>query len=1264
MSVQSVYEIMMRLEGDENVRNRVQNIGRSLSMTGAAMTAFSAQTARMAAEYEENLARLKSVSTEATGSTEEFSQALFNLADEMDGAIQVNQAAKASYDILSAGIKEQEAVLELLEQGQKTAIGGMSDLGTVTDATTSIMNSYNAQLKEVGTQAQQVQHVMDLIVQTQNQGKITADQYARQIGKVAGIASNAGISLEELNAAVSTATAKGQQAEAAFSGIRGMISNIIKPSGQAKEMAKKLGIEFNAAALKSKGLNGVLQDIIKSGGATSEAMAQLFGDVEALATAQNLVAEDGRKFVQSLEAMSDAGGEVAKAFRDVEQTASQKAQRAFNKLQNNLVELGQGALVAFEPVIDAVNNLIDAFNTLDPATKQFIGTTIALTGATTSLAGGLTLAVGSFKTLSGLVTGFIPVATRAGSAIKALQAQTAAQSIASLTVSIKSATVATKAFIATWAPIAGTLTAAGASVVLLTRHISNMRKEMEGLEQMGDLESINPLLDKSTELVNRMERTGEAIPTDKFNRWISQLEAARNSIGKNTQSGKILENTINALKTKQQKYTQAQEQSNQAMDESSDKADKAGKSFEDYKKSVDSAIDSIQRQADLEKQRVDVGGGSESSKIQRKLQIQKQATEQQAKYLRDLAEQSQASAETRLEAERKLQQNKIQLQQQTNQAQQRLQELNNQRLIALQQQKVQQQKAQWEAEGKSFVDTYQQRQQLARETFQVEKQILQQQIAQAAKGSAKRAELQQELAQKRRQHLQQLSQLEEQYQREQINRIREQAQIRNAENQRQIAELEAHWERTGQTILQTYNQRRQLAQQTYQTEIQAIQQKLQVVEQGSAREAELQQQLAEAKRNQIQRLSELENQYYQSQAEKQRQAIEAERRRLQLAQQRSEIQAQEFQVQNQSIQQQSSLLSDIQNKLNSQNTSLAARKELVGLVEQLTGQTLRNQQGSLSVGQAQQQIQSTLASLEQRKLQLKIKQLKNDREQLKVANEIKQLDLKEELTDIQSKIKQAENQEEKQRLRQRKQTVKQKQQLTERRAQIKRKGINQQIETTKLEKELAEIIANNDNSQTLKEASERMVEAARESGRVQTDELQNLLQRGMISRDEYQQIMDRQKQAIEQNSNKEKRAIDRNTQETSNVSSGVSQSNQKLSEISRNTRPSNNRQSSPNQSQSRQPMQIQGFNRLSQATAHIADNTHHTNAKLSRVDVHLKDLKSIGNNISNGVSSMNNHISNLRSEVATQLNNLPSRIGSQIPEPRIIQRRPSGKDKN
>ena len=136
----------------------------------------------------------------------------------------------------------------------------MSDIATVSDAVTSVLNAY-------GLSADKAGKLVDGFIQTQNDGKIVVNQYAQQIGRLAPIAAAAGVSIEEVNAAVSAVTATGVSAESTFAGLRQGIAAILKPTSEAKKLAEELGIEFDAQALKANGLGGVLQEVInKTGG--------------------------------------------------------------------------------------------------------------------------------------------------------------------------------------------------------------------------------------------------------------------------------------------------------------------------------------------------------------------------------------------------------------------------------------------------------------------------------------------------------------------------------------------------------------------------------------------------------------------------------------------------------------------------------------------------------------------------------------------------------------------------------------------------------------------------------------------------------------------------------------------------------------------------------------------------------------------------------------------------------------------------------------
>lgn len=240
---------------------------------------------------------------------DELKPKLVSLSDELSGQASTLDLLTASYDLASAGFAKNAEITEILKAAQLGATGGFSDLATVTDATTSVLNAY-------GLEADKAAKIVDGFAQTQADGKIVVDQYAQQIGRIAPIAAGAGVSIDELNAAISAVTATGVPVESTFAGLRQVIASIQKPTGEASKVAKELGIDFSAAALQSKGLSGVLEDIIANGGASADNLSKLFGSVEALTAIQPLLNDELVKFNQALDNQANAQGRAARdAFK-------------------------------------------------------------------------------------------------------------------------------------------------------------------------------------------------------------------------------------------------------------------------------------------------------------------------------------------------------------------------------------------------------------------------------------------------------------------------------------------------------------------------------------------------------------------------------------------------------------------------------------------------------------------------------------------------------------------------------------------------------------------------------------------------------------------------------------------------------------------------------------------------------------------------------------------------------------------------------------
>ena len=279
----------------------------------------------------------------------------------------------ASYDVASAGFAEASEISQILAASVDGAVGGMTTMARVSDAATSVMNSY-------GMSADNARRLIDGFIQTQNDGKIVVDQYARQIGRLAPMGAAAGVGIEELNAAISTITASGLPVEQTFTGLKMVIQGIMRPTTEATAIARKLGIEFDATALKNKGLQKVLEDMIVKTGGNREAMMKMFGSVEAINAFLPLVNDGLEKFNTNLDNQANSSGAAADAAKIMSGTVSQALGRVMDGIGNitrNLDFLG----VAFKFLLSIVNEFLQGFLKMPKWFQVAVTSLVALGGA-------------------------------------------------------------------------------------------------------------------------------------------------------------------------------------------------------------------------------------------------------------------------------------------------------------------------------------------------------------------------------------------------------------------------------------------------------------------------------------------------------------------------------------------------------------------------------------------------------------------------------------------------------------------------------------------------------------------------------------------------------------------------------------------------------------------------------------------------------------------------------------------------------------------
>ena len=322
--------------------------------------------------------------------SQKLQRQLLAVSNETKGLVSQTQLLEASYDVASAGFNDAASAANILKAATLGAVGGLSDLNTVADATTSVLNAY-------GLSSDKASKIVDGFIQTQNDGKIVVAQYAQQIGRVAPIAAAAGVGIDDLNAAISAVTATGVPVESTFAGLRQAIANVIKPTEEARKTSELLGLEFSSAAIKTKGFGGFLADVIEKTGGSEVALTKLFGSVEAVATIMPLANDGLVKFNTSLDNQKNAAGAAEKAAQDLGGTVSTQVGSIINNIGNVARALDTVLGPAIKNVVTDVNNLISAFSTaiqkfndlvtgrLEAASAKFQGFSTILMGSESGL---------------------------------------------------------------------------------------------------------------------------------------------------------------------------------------------------------------------------------------------------------------------------------------------------------------------------------------------------------------------------------------------------------------------------------------------------------------------------------------------------------------------------------------------------------------------------------------------------------------------------------------------------------------------------------------------------------------------------------------------------------------------------------------------------------------------------------------------------------------------------------------------------------------
>lgn len=336
-----------------------------------------------AQEYETAIAKMSTIADSNVVPIETLSQQIMQLSNTT--GIAASTLADDVYNAISAGQDTADAV-NFVSYSSKLAKAGFAESAQTLDVLTTILNAYGMSADKVGT-------VSDMLVQTQNKGKVTVAELASVMGKIIPTANASNVSLEQLCAGYSIMTSKGIAAAETTTYMNSMLNELSKSGSTTdKLLRQKLGGSFSELMASGMSLGEVLAAIQTEAEASGMTLSDMFGSAEAGKAAVSLLSNGVDGFNESVQNMVDSAGMTQSAFEKMEDTTEAKMQKAKNSINNLGIVLGQNLLPIVGDLADKVATVVTKVSEFAQANPKLVQTVLKV------VAGLATLKVGMLGT--------------------------------------------------------------------------------------------------------------------------------------------------------------------------------------------------------------------------------------------------------------------------------------------------------------------------------------------------------------------------------------------------------------------------------------------------------------------------------------------------------------------------------------------------------------------------------------------------------------------------------------------------------------------------------------------------------------------------------------------------------------------------------------------------------------------------------------------------------------------------------------------------
>lgn len=555
----------------EQFGNMLEKSGQKLTKAGTAMTVgFTApivagmvKSTKAYLDFDNEVTEVNSLLRESNESAKEFGARYTQVFD---------YAQKAS---VKYGVSSEQTMLGMKEMVKKgydinqtmasmpaifnAARASGDEFETVMSVTTSTLEQFGMISKDTNKQMEYTNKVADVLTYVADKTAAGFSDMGTAMNYVGPISHSLGYSLTDTAAAVGLLSNRGIEGQKAGTGLRGMLTSLLKPSKSAAEAMASVGLTIEDNNGNMKTLPTLLDDINDKTKKMTKTqknsfLTMIFGR-EPLSAVNTLLEAGGdslRKYSKGADEANGYTKQVADNMRKAGKFGVDQFKASIEVLEQNV---GQKLMPALTPIIEWANKMIDKFNDLSGEQQQNIikwAGILAATGPVLTVGGKLV------SMTSGLIKGFAGLGKILGLGSKLTSL---AAGFGATTTAVEGTSLAAAGLAGSFGALPAVIGLAGAALIgvgiyALDKHISKIEESKERIKTWGY--DIGAEADKSMGKFNEFASEGKLAldtfatgATDDSKRVVTAFKNMADEIKKNT------DDALNGFKASYEKFSPA-----------------------------------------------------------------------------------------------------------------------------------------------------------------------------------------------------------------------------------------------------------------------------------------------------------------------------------------------------------------------------------------------------------------------------------------------------------------------------------------------------------------------------------------------------------------------------------------------------------------------------------------------------------------------------------------------------------------------------------